>query len=186
MSMTTNPFAVLGLPERPDLDDETVRAAWRAIAVATHPDRADGGDLARYTQATAAFHELRSPWGRSEAYADLVDQAWRDGRWDAYPDRFPGTGDGPDDEPPPGIDVAVIPPPPVWFAHPLTALLQLPSRIVHGRPLRLLLRAALATGLSLGVLALIPGRPSGPACVAGLITWFILTARSDLAPPPRS
>jgi curved DNA-binding protein CbpA len=39
VSMTTNPFAVLGLPERPDLDDETVRAAWRPIAAATHPDR---------------------------------------------------------------------------------------------------------------------------------------------------
>jgi curved DNA-binding protein CbpA len=69
--MTTNPFEILGLPERPDLDDETVRAAWRAIAAATHPDRADGGDLARYTAATAAFAKLRTPWARSEAYADL-------------------------------------------------------------------------------------------------------------------
>ena len=60
-----NPFAVLGLPEWPDLEDETVRAAWQAIAAETHPDRADGGDLARYTQACAAFAELNSPWGRS-------------------------------------------------------------------------------------------------------------------------
>ncbi len=70
--MSHNPFAALGLPERPDLDDETVRAAWRAIAAATHPDRADGGDLARYTQASAAYAELRTPWGRGEAYADLA------------------------------------------------------------------------------------------------------------------
>ena len=28
MNTTTNPFAVLGLPERPDLDDQAVRAAW--------------------------------------------------------------------------------------------------------------------------------------------------------------
>jgi hypothetical protein len=35
------------------------------------------------------------------------------------------------------------------------------------------------------VLALIPGQPAGPAIVVGLITWFILTGRSDLAPPPR-
>ena len=33
--MTANPFAALGLPERPDLTDEEVRAAWRAIAAAT-------------------------------------------------------------------------------------------------------------------------------------------------------
>src|SRR5215469_12920572 len=88
--MSPNPFTVLGLPERPDLDDETVRAAWRAIAVATHPDRADGGNLARYTQASAAFAELNTPWGRSEAYADLVEQARREGRFDED-DEEPGT-----------------------------------------------------------------------------------------------
>jgi hypothetical protein len=31
---------------------------------------------------------------------------------------------------------------------------------------------------------LIPGQPSGPAVVTGLITWFGLTGRGDLAPPP--
>ena len=86
--MRPNPFAVLGLPEWPDLEDETVRAAWKAIAAETHPDRADGGDLARYTQAAAAFAELNTPWGRSEAYADLVEQAWAEGRYDAYPGFF--------------------------------------------------------------------------------------------------
>ena len=69
--MNPDPFEALGLPARPDLPDEQVRAAWRAIAAATHPDRADGGDLARYTAASAAYAELRTPWGRSEAYADL-------------------------------------------------------------------------------------------------------------------
>ena len=92
--MSHNPFAALGLPERPDLDDETVHAAWRAIAAATHPDRADGGDLARYTQATAAYAELRTPWSRSEAYADLVGQAWREGRYDDYSLDPDGTGPG--------------------------------------------------------------------------------------------
>ncbi|MBV9205362.1 MAG: hypothetical protein JO037_08140, partial [Actinobacteria bacterium] len=70
-----NPFDALGLPARPDLTDEQVRAAWRAIAAATHPDRAGGGDLARYTQASAAYAELSTPWGRTEAYADLAEQA---------------------------------------------------------------------------------------------------------------
>ena len=75
MAATPNPFRALGLPERPDLTDEQVRAAWRNIAAATHPDRPDGGDLARYTAASAAYAELRTPWARSEAYADLADQA---------------------------------------------------------------------------------------------------------------
>ena len=69
--MAVNPFDALGLPARPDLSDEQVRAAWRAIAAATHPDRRDGGDVARYTAATAAYAVLRTPWGRSEAFADL-------------------------------------------------------------------------------------------------------------------
>ena len=79
MSAHTNPFEILGLPARRDLTNEQVDAAWRATAAATHPDRPDGGDLARYTQASAAFAELRTPWSRSEAYADLVEQAWAQG-----------------------------------------------------------------------------------------------------------
>ena len=69
--MAVSPFDALGLPARPDLTDEQVRAAWRSIAAATHPDRRDGGDVARYTAATAAYAVLRTPWGRSEAFADL-------------------------------------------------------------------------------------------------------------------
>ncbi len=179
--MIPNPFAALGLPERPDLDDETVRAAWRAIAAATHPDRADGGDLARYTQATAAFAELRTPWSRSEAYADLVEQAWREGRYDDY--SLDPDGTEPGTEPFPAGSAAPLP----LRLSPLELLLALasiPSRIRRGRPLRLLIRAALAAGLSLAVLALIPGQPAAPADVAILITWFALTGRKDLAPPP--
>ena len=61
----------------------------------------------------------------------------------------------------------------------------LSSRIRHGRPLRLALRAIIATVLSMLVLALIPGQPAALALVAGLVLWFALTARSDLASPPR-
>src|SRR5215469_12477465 len=70
-----DPFTVLGLPAGPGLSDEQVRAAWRSIATATHPDRPDGGDPARYAAASAAYAVLRTPWGRSEAYADLAAQA---------------------------------------------------------------------------------------------------------------
>jgi hypothetical protein len=159
--MTPNPFDALGLPARPDLDDEQVRAAWRAIAAATHPDRADGGDPARYAQASAAYAELRTGWGRSEAYADLIDA------------QGPGTQPIPviPDFPPPARPPGYLP------------LSQLPARVWHGRPVRLLLRAAIAGLLSLAVLALIPGQPAEPAVITGLITWFALTGRADLAPP---
>jgi curved DNA-binding protein CbpA len=46
MTGTPDPFTALGLPVRPDLSDEQVRAAWRQVAAATHPDRPDGGDPA--------------------------------------------------------------------------------------------------------------------------------------------
>jgi curved DNA-binding protein CbpA len=174
--MAVNPFDALGLPARPDLTDEQVRAAWRAIAAATHPDRPGGGDVARYTAATAAYAVLRTPWGRSEAFADLA-----------------ATFD--DTSPLPAVD-AVGPEPaarpsrpsrPPWSARPgdlIAAVGQLPARIRHGRPLRLVIRALAAALLSLAVLHLIPGQPAAPALVTGLITWFLLTGRSDLAPPP--
>jgi hypothetical protein len=60
---TPDPFAALGLPVRPDLTDERVRTAWRQVATATHPDRPDGGDPARYAAASAAYAILRTPWG---------------------------------------------------------------------------------------------------------------------------
>jgi curved DNA-binding protein CbpA len=66
-----DPFSALGLPPRPDLTDDEVRAAWRRIAAATHPDLPDGGDGARFAAAAAAYAELRTPYGRGEAYADL-------------------------------------------------------------------------------------------------------------------
>ncbi len=167
--MSPNPFTVLGLPTEPDLSDEQVRAAWRAIAAATHPDRADGGDLARYTAASAAYAELRTPWGRSEAYADLLQQAELDGEAPTGP--LPAIPAG--DEPSGGLP-----------RHPLAAVWEFPARVRRGRPRRLLLRAAIAAVLSLAVLQLIPGTAAAPADIAGLALWFVLTARRDLALPP--
>ncbi|HTX26249.1 MAG TPA: J domain-containing protein [Streptosporangiaceae bacterium] len=177
--MTPNPFAVLGLPEWPELEDETVRAAWRAIAAETHPDREDGGDLARYTQATAAFAVLNTPWGRSEAYADLVEAAWANGRFDDYPDTCPAA-----EEPLPVVFVPVVfVPRPVPLREVLAMVAQVPSRIHRGHPLRLLLRAAVIAGLCAAVLTVFPAVPHLPAAiVAGL--WCAMLARADLAPPP--
>src|SRR5450755_1944728 len=65
-------FAVLGLAPRPDLTDDQVRAAWRRVAAATHPDREDGGDPQRFAVAAAAYTTLRTGFGRGAALADLA------------------------------------------------------------------------------------------------------------------
>jgi hypothetical protein len=167
--MSPNPFAALGLPERPDLTDEQVRAAWRTIAAATHPDRRDGGDIARYTSAASAYAQLRTGWGRTEAYAD-----GRAGAGDTSP--LPAADDPANDTAP---EMPVV-----WPGHLLASVRHLPGRIRHGRPLRLLTRGLAAALASLAVLHLIPGQPAAPALVTGLILWFVRTCPADLAPPP--
>jgi hypothetical protein len=152
-----NPFTTLGLPARPDLTDDQVRRAWRDIAAQTHPDRADGGNPAAYAAATAAYAQLRTGWGRSEALADLA-----------------ATTATPPPEPPPPAPAAAI-----WHA-----LAALPARIRHGRPLRIAARALAAATVALTALTVIPGTASAPAIVAGAALWWALTARSDLTPPP--
>src|SRR5258708_3775828 len=49
------PFEILGLAADSQLTDDDVRAAWRRIAAATHPDRADGGDSEAFAAAAAAY-----------------------------------------------------------------------------------------------------------------------------------
>jgi len=75
-----DPFGLLGLPARAGLTDEEVRAAWRRIAAATHPDREDGGDPARFGAAAAAYVTLRTPFGRGEALADRTERGAHRGR----------------------------------------------------------------------------------------------------------
>jgi hypothetical protein len=144
-----NPFAVLGLPDWPDLDDETVDAAWAAIAAETDPARADGGNLARYTQAAAAYTEIRSHWGRTEAFADLLDQAWADGRYDAYPGHYP-PGHEPDDEPP-GPDPWHTELGPVPWSEVVHLVAEIPARFRRGHPARLTIQAAVITALCLAL-----------------------------------
>jgi hypothetical protein len=48
----------------------------------------------------------------------------------------------------------------------------------------LALRGIAAAVLSAVVMRLIGGQPAGPAVVTGIITWFVLTGRGDLAAPP--
>jgi hypothetical protein len=159
--MTASPFAALGLPVRLDLSDEQVRAAWRQVATATHPDRPDGGDPARYTEASAAYAMLRTPWGRSEAYADLT----------AAP---PLTG-------------RVVPPARLAARPGLArwgAVVLIPARIWHGRPVRLAVRIAAAAALVVLAMHTGAGRPAIAGVVTGIGVWLVLTVRADLAPPP--
>jgi hypothetical protein len=152
-----DPFTTLGLPPRPDLTDEQVRAAWRAIATATHPDREDGGNPVRYAAASAAYATLRTPWGRSEAYADLMAQAVP-----AVPavarvsSRVAG-----------------------WRVARLVL-----ARVWRGRPWRLLVRVLAAVVLGLVAVHSGAGGPAAAGVVAGLAVWLVLTVRGDLAPLP--
>jgi hypothetical protein len=161
--MTDDPFTTLGLPTDPSLTTEQVRTAWRAIATTTHPDRPDGGDPATYATASAAYTLLRTPWGRSEAYADLT----------AHHIPHPGPPSTPITHP------ATTP-----HTHLLHTARWLPARIRHGRPARLTLRL-----LATAILATITtvsgaGAPAVAGVLTGIATWLVLSARGDLAPPP--
>jgi hypothetical protein len=180
--VSTDPFAALGLPVRNDLTGEQVRTAWRTIAAATHPDRRDGGDIARYTAAASAYAQLRTEWGRSEAYADQVEAAagygygTGTGTGGAVTAPLPAVGDDDEEMPPrPGATAARL---------VRAGWLLLPARIARGRPVRLALRGIAAAVMSAVVIRLIGGQPAGPAVVTGIITWFVLTGRGDLTPPP--
>jgi hypothetical protein len=158
-----DPFAALGLPATPMFTDEQVRAAWRAIAAATHPDRADGGNPGAYAAASAAYAVLRAPWGRTEAYADLPASR--------HPRRLPA-------EPGPVIPPASPP------GRQRRGLLSLPARVRRGRPAHLALRVLAAAAI--GASAWYSG--AGAPAVAGVITlsaaWLVLAGWGDLAPPP--
>ena len=173
-----DPFAVLGLPARAGLSDDEVRAAWRRIAAAAHPDRTDGGDAARFAAAAAAYTTLRTSFGRAEALADLARPAGpgrgRAGpsRWPSVPgwarrrDRPTANGERRRGRPAAGLLAGR------WWA-----------RVRRGRPARLALRIAAAAAVSIGVALVAGARPATPALITGVLTWLALTARRDLAPP---
>lgn len=130
----------------------------------------------------AAYQELRSSWGRSEAFADLLEQAWTQGRYDAYPGHYP-PGYAPDDDDPLPPACLWQLPPPMWLADPRGMFLNLPWRFRHGHPEGLPVLAAFITGICLAAVTLIPHLPH-PAVADFGIVWFIVTAREALAPPP--
>lgn len=184
-----DPFSALGLPARADLTDDDVRSAWRRVATATHPDRADGGDPGRFAAAAAAYTTLRTRSGRGEALADLASPS--PGPRPAHPrpahpgPAHPGPAHPGPARPRPARPRVPLPgraQAPVSLAPPGTA--RLPSRIRRGRPARLAVRVLAAAAVSAVVAAVAGFQPATPALITGVVTWLVLTARHDLAAPP--
>jgi curved DNA-binding protein CbpA len=195
-----DPFAVLGLSPTRELTDDDVRVAWRRIAAATHPDRADGGDPARFAGAAAAYTTLRTRSGRGEALADAAAPVRRRGLAGARATAGPASGTGPAGAratagPASGTGPAgaLRVKNGISRAWPGTGALSsgrwagrlalLVTRIRRGRPGRLALRVLAAGAASAAAVAVAGSRPAGPALVTGAVTWLLLTARRDLAPP---
>ena len=170
----TDPFAALGLDADASLSDDDVRAAWRRVAEATHPDRSDGGDPARFAVAAAAYTELRTAFGRGEARA-------------AFAERTQATASSRRNRHPAGRH---LPARSLAMRSLATRSLAMRSlarslagRLRSGRPGRLALRLGVAAAAAaIGVAAAGPG-PAGPALAVGAATWLLLTARRDLGPP---
>jgi hypothetical protein len=151
-----DPFGALGLQARRELGDDDIRAAWRRVAAATHPDRPDGGDPAAFAAAAAAYAALRSPGGRGEVLADLL----------APGGRVNGAGTG-------------------RAGRPAVRLRSLPRRVLRGRPGVLALRVLLAAAAGAIAITAVGWQPASQAVLTGLATWLAATAASDLAPPGR-
>jgi hypothetical protein len=154
-SEPADPFGVLGLPRSAELADDEVRAAWRVVAAATHPDRADGGEPAAFAVAAGAYARLRTKAGRTEVLADGEPGT-------AAPAR--GRIAGP---------------------HRLSASITiLAARICRGRPGRLGLRVVAAAAVAVLAVAAVGWQPASAGVITGALTWLTLTARADLAAAP--
>jgi curved DNA-binding protein CbpA len=149
----TGPFGVLRLPSSAELTDDDVRAAWRRVAAATHPDRADGGDPAAFADAAAAYTLLRTEAGRSEALADARERA-------------DSTGSG-----------GPVP----WMTRLPRHTATVVSRIARGRPLRLALRVLAVVAVGSLAVAAVGWQPASAAAITGALTWLVRTGRADLA-----
>jgi len=151
--MSDDPFRALGLPPRADLSDDDVRAAWRRIAAATHPDRDDGGDPARFGAAAAAYAMLRTSYGRGEAAADLGPEGRSQGS--------PGWRGGPAWR--------------GWRAWPT------PANRIRGRAWVPAVRVLVAIAVCASAFVIVGWAPSSIGILAGAVTWLVATARHDIA-----
>ena len=148
-------FQALGLPASPELTDDQVRAAWRRVAAATHPDRGDGGDPAAFAAAAAAYTLLRTPAGRREALAELSQPT--DGIASGHPVL--------------GSKNQLV-----------RYAVSMAWRIRGGRPLRLAARFVGMTAVGVLAVAAVGLQPASYALIVGALTWLAVTGRIDLAP----
>ncbi len=156
-SAAPDPFRVLGLTPDPELSDDDVRAAWRRVAAASHPDRADGGDPETFAAAAAAYTVLRTTAARRDSLTEMTT-----GRHARLRPAFPRWR-------PPAL---------VGSAH---------ARMWRGRPGRLALRVVAAGGVAAVAVAAVGWQPASIGVTIGALTWLSLTGRADLAPPqPRA
>jgi curved DNA-binding protein CbpA len=149
-----DPFRALGLQPRRELGDDDIRAAWRRVAAATHPDRPDGGDPAGFAAAAAAYAVLRTRDGRGEALADLLAPAGTASL--AASARAPSAGG---------------------------RLRSAAARIRQGRPALLAMRLLLAAAVGAVAVTAAGWQPASYAILVGLATWFAGTSGKDVVPP---
>jgi len=178
-----DPFGALGLERRRELADDDVRAAWRRVAAATHPDRADGGDPEVFAAAAAAYTVLRTPTGRGEALADLLEDRGRRRPQPTAP-AGPLARLRPADH---GRrrrrrSVRSRLPERLRPGRLVAGVLPLAIRIRDGRPAVLALRVLAAAALGSVAVAAVGWQPASLAILAGLLTWLARTAPGDLAP----
>jgi hypothetical protein len=177
-TVSDDPFALLGLPTRPGLSDDDVRAAWRRIAAATHPDREDGGDPARFGAAAGAYVMLRTGFGRSEALADLGLSATPDpgGRHAHRSGRPPGgSARGGRHRVGRAAPVDRRSRPPVRWRPPAVRLPRLTWQ--KRRPGGLALRVACAAAVGVVAVVISGWSPGVVGVLAGVLTWLLATAR---------
>jgi hypothetical protein len=150
-----DPFRVLGLPKSAELADDEVRAAWRVVAAATHPDRADGGNPGAFAVAAGAYAMLRTKAARAEVLA----------------------GGEPGTAAPAAARIA--------RTHGLPGpIAVLAARIWCGRPGRLALRVVAAAAVAVLAVAAVGWQPASAGVITGALTWLMLTGRADLAASP--
>jgi hypothetical protein len=184
--MAGNPFRALGLDADPGLSDDDVRAAWHRVAAATHPDRADGGDPAAFSAAAAAYSDLRTPFGRGEALADLAGRPARrpPGRLRLL---FPPAGragrPAGDREP-----RAAGPGWPARPAHSAAAIAagRWAARARSGRPARLALLVLSAAAVSVLSVLIDGWQPASIAIIAGAAIWTLRAGRRHLGARPEA
>ena len=187
-TVVDDPFALLGLRARPGLSDDDVRAAWRRIAAATHPDREDGGDPARFGAAAGAYVMLRTGFGRSEALADLGLTPTADlGGRHAHRNGRPPGGSARGGRHRVGratpvgrrLRTPVRLRAPVRLRPPVVRLPRLTWQ--NRRPGGLALRVACAAAVGVVAVVISGWSPGVAGVLAGVLTWLLATARHALA-----